>query len=549
VRRAVVAGLVLVAAAAATAVARFAFEEREGDTPVATRAEEFVRGNGAEPESLDPHLAQAEPALNILRDLYEGLTALDADGRVIPGVASSWAVGADGLEWTFVLRPEARWSDGRPVTAADFAWSLDRLRDPSTGSPNAGLLGPVESVVAEAPDRLLLRLSEPAPWLPEVLAHPAAAPVRRDVFEARGREHTRPGVLVGNGPFVLAEWTLGSHVLLLRNRAYWRDGQTGVDQVRYVHLAERGSELSRYRAGELDMTYSVPVNRYFWLQENMADELRVSPHLAVYFYGFNTRVPPLDDARVRRALALAVDRELLTARVIGTGEGPACGFVPPGIEGYAGATLTGCGGKRAERLEEARRLLADAGYGPQRPLTLEIRYNTGEVHERIAVAIGALWKQALGVETNLVREEFRVLLGNVRAGLVTQVYRASWIADYRDPATFLEILASDSPFNGTGWKDPAYDRLLAAARRARDPAGRMKILADAEARMLAAAPLMPLYFYASKYLVRPGVRGIRDNPLNVHPSRFVQLCGETNDCRDVPPVGEPGGGRLSSGGG
>jgi len=528
VRRAFVAGLLGVAVAAA--VAWLALDERDDPVPESPRIAEFVRGNGPEPESLDPHLAQAEPALNILRDLYEGLTTMDGEGRVIPGVATSWAVGADGLEWTFLLRPEARWSDGRPVTAGDFAWSFDRLRDPATGSPNAALLGPLQEAVAEAPDRLVLRLAEPAPWLPEVLAHPAAAPVRRDVLEARGREHARPGVLVGNGPFVLAEWTLGSHVLLRRNRAYWRDAETGVDQVRYLHLADRGSELSRYRAGELHMTYAVPVNRYFWLQENMADELRVSPHLAVYFYGFNTRKPPLDDPRVRRALTLAADRELLTARVIGTGEAPACGFVPPGIEGYPGAKLNGCGAERSRRLGEARQLLTEAGYGPENPLSLEIRYNTGEVHERIAVAVSALWKQALGVETNLVREEFRVLLGNVRAGLVTQVYRASWIADYRDPATFLEILGSGSPFNGTGWSDPAYDELLAAARRTRDPAKRMGILAEAEARMLAQAPVMPLYFYASKYLVRPGVEGVSDNPLNVHPSRFVRLCGEAEDC-------------------
>ena len=527
-RRALIGGLLAVAVAAA--VARLALDEREGPVREPPRAVEFVRGNGPEPESLDPHLAQAEPALNILRDLYEGLTTLDGEGRVVPGVAASWTVGADGLEWTFLLRPEARWSDGRQVTAEDFAWSLGRLRDPATGSPNSTLLGPVREAVAEAADRLVLRLSEPAPWLPEVLAHPAAAPVLRDVFAARGREHSRPGVLVGNGPFLLAEWTLGSHVLLRRNPAYWRDAETGVDQVRYVHLADRGSELSRYRAGELHMTYAVPVNRYFWLQENMADGLRVSPHLAVYNYGFNTRSPPLDDARVRRALTLAADRELLTARVIGTGEAPACGFVPPGIEGYAGATLPGCGAERSGRLAEARRLLREAGYGPDQPLSLEIRYNTGEVHERIAVAVGALWKQALGVETNLVREEFRVLLGNVRAGLVTQVYRASWIADYRDPATFLEFLGSRSPFNGTGWSDPAYDELLASARRTRDPARRMAILAEAEARMLAEAPVMPLYFYASKYLVRPGVRGVSDNPLNVHPSRFVRLCGGAEDC-------------------
>ncbi|MEJ2523057.1 MAG: peptide ABC transporter substrate-binding protein [Gammaproteobacteria bacterium] len=502
----------------------------------------FTRGNGPEPESLDPHLARSESALNVLRDLYEGLTTLDARGRVIPGVAESWETSEDGLQWSFRLRQDARWSDGERVTAADFAWSFARLADPATGSPNALLLAPVRGVreraagagdapplgvTAPGPAELVIRLAEPAPWLAEALAHPAASPVRRDIWDEHGRGHARPGTLVGNGAFRLAEWTLGSHVLLERNRAYWDDASTGVDQVRYVHLPDRAAELSRYRAGEMHMTYGVPVARFYWLEENMPEDLRVSPQLAVYFYGFNTRKPPLDDPRVRRALALAADRQLLTARVIGTGEAPACSLVPPAFPDYPASTLPGCREDRSTRLAEARGLLREAGYGPDNPLSLEIRYNTGEIHDRIAVAVGAVWQQELGVETELVREEFRVLLGNVRAGLVTEVYRASWIADFADPANFLQILSSDSPFNGTGWKDEEYDRLLEGAARAGDGEQRLRLLAAAEARMLEQAPVMPLYFYASKYLLRPGVEGVYDNPLNVHPSRFVRLPPDT----------------------
>ncbi len=539
-KRLALVAVILAAAAAAWLWLLPSAEEGEGLAPVPA-GNIFSRGNGPEPESLDPHLARSEAALNILRDLYEGLTALDARGRLVPGVAESWQASDDGLEWSFRLREDARWSDGKPVTAGDFAWSFARLSDPATGSPNALLLAPVRGVreraagaadapplgvLAPEPRTLVIRLAEPAPWLPDALAHPAASPVRRDVWETRGRGHVRPGVLVGNGAFRLAEWTLGSHVLLERNPAYWDDPSTGVDRVRYVHLADRASELSRYRAGELHMTYGVPVARFYWLEENMAEDLRVSPQLAVYFYGFNTRRPPLDDPRVRRALALAADRELLTARVIGTGEAPACSLVPPGLPDYPARTMPGCRDARAARLAEARRLLREAGFGPDNPLSLEIRYNTGEIHDRIAVAIGAVWKEALGVETELVREEFRVLLGNVRAGLVTQVYRASWIADFADPANFLQILAADSPFNGTGWRDDEYDRLLDAAARAGNPDDRLQLLAAAEARMLESAPVMPLYFYASKYLVRPGVEGVHDNPLNVHPSRFVRLAGK-----------------------
>jgi oligopeptide transport system substrate-binding protein len=308
----------------------------------------------------------------------------------------------------------------------------------------------------------------------------------------------------------------------VRNEDYRAAAEVSLDQVRYVSLSDQASELSRYRAGELDMTYTVPVARVPWLQKNMPEELRISPYLAVYFYGFNTRKPPLDDPRVRRALSLAVDRDLVAARVAGAGELPACNLVPPGIPDYESPQDVACGLRRSERLERARALLAEAGYGPDQPLRLEIRYNSGELHDRVAVAVSAFWREGLGIETDLVREEFRVLLGNVRAGDVTQVYRGSWIADFAQPDSFLGILAADSPVNGTGWSDPEYDRLLRAAAAAA-PAERARLLAEAESRLFEAAPLMPLYFYVSKKLVKPWVSGIEGNPLNVHPSRYVSV--------------------------
>jgi oligopeptide transport system substrate-binding protein len=490
---------------------------------------EFVRGNNADPESLDPLQARSEPALNVLRDLHEGLTALDASGRVIPGAAQAWSVSADGREWRFEIDPAARWSDGRAVRAEDFVHAFRQLASPSVASPHAGLFGAIAGfadaaarnadpgaigVVAESPGVLRIALSRPLPWLPELLAHPSAAPRRVDL-PADGR--------VSSGAFRFGERVPGSHLLLLRNAEYRDAAQVALDQVRYLPIADHASELSRYRAGELDMTYTAPVSRIPWLNQHMADEFRVSPYLAVYFYGFNTRKPPLDDARVRRALSLAVDRDLIAGRIVGAGEQPACGLVPPGLADYRPPSTPDCEARRRERVEQAQALLEAAGYGRDRPLKLEIRYNTGELHDRIAVAVSSLWQEALGVETELVREEFRVLLGKVRAGEETQVYRGSWIADFAEPDSFLGILTSDSPVNGTGWTDPEYDRLLQAAAAEPDRAKRMRLLAQAEALALEAAPLMPLYFYVSKKLVKPWVRGIEDNPLNVHPSRFVRL--------------------------
>jgi oligopeptide transport system substrate-binding protein len=497
---------------------------------------EFVRGNNTDPESLDPLQARSEPALNVVRDLHEGLVALDPAGQVIAGAASDWRVSADGLEWTFTLDPAARWSDGRPVRAEDFVLAFRTLADPATGSPHPGLFdavagladvtagrGSPEGIGVYADDDATLRIAlvRPLPWLPELLAHPAAAPRRADV-PADGR--------ISSGAFRFDAKVPGSHLLLLRNPHYRGADEVAIDRVRYLPIADHASELSRYRAGELDMTYTAPVSRVPWLGEHMADEFRVSPYLATYFYGFNTRRPPLDDVRVRRALSLAVERELITSRIVGAGEQPACSLVPAAIPGYTPPRDADCEARRRDRVERAQALLAEAGYGPDRPLKLEIRYNTGEIHDRIAVAVSAMWKEALGVETTLVREEFRVLLSNVRSGDVTQVYRGSWIADYTAPESFLDILGAAHPVNGTGWADPEYERMLQEATAHADPVTRLRLLAKAEARAMQAAPIMPLYFYVSKKLVKPHVRGIEDNPLNIHPSRFVRLCRTAAAC-------------------
>jgi oligopeptide transport system substrate-binding protein len=503
--------------------------------PAAGGPLEFVRGNNTDPESLDPLHARSEPALNVVRDLHEGLTTLDAAGRVTRGAARDWQVAEDGLEWIFELDPAARWSDGREVRAEDFVRAFHALATPATASPHASLFdavaGLAAAVAGRAPPsdvgvfadderRLRIELLRPVPWLPELLAHPAASPRREDA-PADGR--------ISSGAFRLSAQVPGSHLLALRNPRYRDAENVAIDQVRYLPIADHASELSRYRAGELHMTYTVPVSRVPWLREHMPDEFRISPYLATYFYGFNTRRPPLDDVRVRRALSLAVDRELITSRIVGAGEQPACTLVPAGMPGYAPPGDAECEARRRDRVERALALLTDAGYGPNRPLQLEIRYNTGEIHDRIAVAVSALWKEALGVETTLVREEFQVLLNNVRSGDVAQVYRASWIADYAAPESFLDILTSAHPVNGTGWADPEYDRMLVSATAA-DPVARMRRLAQAEARAMEAVPVMPLYFYVSKKLVKPRVRGIEDNPLNIHPSRFVRLCTGEDGC-------------------
>lgn len=505
-------------------------------------AEQILRrGNSVEPETLDPHRVRGVSASNIVRDLYEGLTAESASGAIEPGVAERWDVSADGTVYTFALRDTARWSSGEPVTAGDFAASLRRAVEPATGSPVSQLLAPIvnaPSIIAgrlpaaqlgvEAPDArtLVIRLHAPAPQLPAILAHPVAFPVRADkkgtppIFQTDGKWGLSPG----NGAYRLTAWAPQSHITLERNRHYWNDAATAVDRVIYYPTENAASELKRYRAGELDWTDTAPVSQLRWVRENLGGELRVAPYLGIYYYGFNlTRAPFKEQPGLRRALSLAVDRETLVTRITGAGERPAYNWVPAGIPGYVPQLPDWAAWSPEQRLAEARRLYAAAGYSAARPLEIELRYNTGDNHKRVAIAVAWMWKQALGVRTRLVNEEFKVYLQNRRHRQVTQVFRADWIGDYADAASFAERMLSGSALNDTGYDDPRYDARVAEAAREPDPARRQALLEEAERILLEDPPLLPLYFYVSKRLVKPYVTGWQPNLLDHHYTKHLRL--------------------------
>lgn len=509
------------------------------DRPAAEAGTRLLhRGNGPEPSSLDPHRATGIPAANILRDLFEGLTTLDAAGEVIPGAAASWQVSADGLEWTFRLRADGRWSNGDPVTAQDFVYGLRRAVDPATLSDYAGVLAPlanaaaigrgerpVEALGVAAPDpgTVVLTLEFPAPYLPELLSHPMTFPLHRASVEAAPGGFARPGRLVSNGPFLLQEWVLHSRLTLAPN-PYHRDrAALRLDGVVYHPIEDPAAELARYRAGELHWTDAVPHQQLGWIRELLAGELVVAPYFALYYYGFNlTRPPFAGRPGLRRALAMVVDRERLVEHITGGGERPACAWIPT-LPGYAGPVPEWAGWPMERRLAEARALYAEAGYDPGYPLVTEIRYNTSENHRRVALAVAAMWREALGVETRLVNEEFRVFLQNRRRKEDTELFRASWTGDYRAPMSFAEVMLSGHGRNDTGYASARYDGLVAAARRAVDPAVRARFLAEAEALLLADQPVLPLYFYVTRRLVKPGLKGWQDNLLDYHPSRYMYL--------------------------
>lgn len=490
------------------------------------------RGNGPEPDSLDPQLARSDSAATILRDVYEGLATLDHEGRPVPGTAASWDVSADGRTYTFHLRPTARWSNGEPVTAQDFVASWRRLVTPATGAQYAEVLKPVagaaeiaagraapETLGARAvdPATLVVTLAAPTPYFPGLVAHWSTFPTYH------GQPAAPAGATISNGAYRLSEWVVGAHVAATRNAAYWNDAATHVGAVRYLHIVDANDEYVRYRAGELEATYTLPMQPFERLAKAHGAEVHRAAQLGVYYYGFNLTRPPFKDAPgLRQALSMTIDRDRLVASVTALGELPAYSWIPPGIAGYTPVRYAWADQPPAERLANARRLYAAAGYSAAKPLRIELRFPSGSTHERIALAVASMWHEALGVETRLVGEEFKSLLQTINRG-ETEVFRSSWIADYNDPWTFAEVLQSDFGINLPRYRSADYDASLARAAATLDPAERVAALQAAERRLLEDAPLVPLYCYVNKHLVAPRVRGWYDNVMNVTYTKDLEL--------------------------
>lgn len=476
------------------------------------------RGNGPEPSTLDAHRCQEVSCANILRDLYEGLVSEDAKGEPIPGLAERWSVSNDQREWTFWLREDARWSDGSEITVQQVIASFSRARDPSTMAPLVSVLKDIRAVDSPADGAIRFHLHRPLDLLPR-LSLSIAFPVRVDRVERWGAQHTQAAHWVGNGAYVLTEWTPQSSLRLRRNPHFHTPA--AIDEVRYHVTEDAAAEYKRFLAGDLHLTETVPPARLAELQDRHGDALRVSPYLGVFFLGINLRQGPLAESLVlRQALSLAIDRERLVSTITGMGEHPAERLLPPALglpSSSAAANLPA-----AQREARARALYAEAGFSPESPLQLELRFNTSTPHRRMALAVAAMWREVLGVRTRLRNEEWKVFVQNRRQGRVTEVFRGGWIADIADPASFLDLFRSDSELNWSGWRDRDYDHLLDAAQASSDPGERGRLQALAESRLLAAQPILPLYFYTSKHLVSPDIAGFEANPLDRHPSRFLR---------------------------
>ncbi len=497
------------------------------------------RGLSSDPESIDPHKARSVQAAEVLRDIGEGLVAYSATGELVGAAAESWSISDDGLTYTFNIRPEARWSNGDSVTAEHFVFSLRRLVDTATAAFYAQAVAAIvnaEAIIASemAPSdlgavvaddgSLVITLERPTPYLLSLLTHPSTFPVHPGSIAEHGTTFTRPENLLSNGAYRLDAWEPGSVLKLIRNEQYWNNAETSIEAVNYHVLTQEMTELNRYRAGEIDITGSIPPDSFEQVREQYRDQMHIAPYLGVYYYGYNLTKPPFaGNAALRQALSMAIDRETLVEKVTGRGEAPAYSWVPPGVSNYDPRRLSFADMTQDERNAAARRLYRDAGYSEDRPAQIELRYNTSDTQQRIALAVQSMWRDVLGVETTLINEEFQVLLANMREAETTQVFRSSWIGDYNDAHTFLSVLQGGSPSNMPRFANDEYDDLMRRAAEQVDPLARQLYLEEAERVLLGEHAVIPLYFYVSKHLVSPRVRGWGDNVLDYHYSQHLSL--------------------------
>ena len=494
----------------------------------------LVRNNGSEVQSLDPHKIEGVPESNINRDLFEGLLISDVDGKPSPGVAEKWE-NKDFKVWTFHLRKDAKWSDGTPVTAQDFVYSWQRLANPNTASPYASYLQyghivniddiiagkkPITDLGVKALDdhTFEVTLSEPVPYFYKLLVHSSVSPVPRAAVEKFGEKWTQPANIVTNGAYKLKDWVVNERIVLERNTNYWDNAKTVINQVTYLPISSEVTDVNRYRSGEIDMTYNnMPIELFQKLKKEIPNEVHVDPYLCTYYYEINNQKAPFNDVRVRTALKLALDRDIIVNKVKNQGDLPAYSFTPPYTDGAKLVEPEWFKWSQEKRNEEAKKLLAEAGYTAEKPLTFDLLYNTSDLHKKLAIAAASIWKKNLGANVKLENQEWKTFLDTRHQGNY-DVSRAGWCADYNEPTSFLNMVLSDSSNNTVHYKSPAFDKLIADTLKVTDEAQRSELYSKAEQQLDKDSAIVPVYYYVNARLVKPWVGGYsgKDPMDNIH---------------------------------
>jgi oligopeptide transport system substrate-binding protein len=514
--------------------------KRETATEAGVRTKTLLVGNNAEPTDLDPHVITSATDGNLMAALFEGLTVADEkSGQPLPAVAERWEISPDGLVYTFHLRASAKWSNGDPVTSADFAYSFQRLISPGLASEYSYMLWPIKNaeafnggkikdfsavgVATPNPSTLQLTLERPVPYLLALAAHNTWMPVHRATIEKfgridqRGTAWTRAGNLVGNGAFTLTEWTPNARIVVKRNPQYWDNAHTQLESVVFFPIESGDTEERIFRAGQLHATYDVPTTKIATYRDREPQKLRVDLLLNTWYLNFNTTKPPLDNLKVRRALALAVDREALAQKVLNGSRLPAYFLTPPDCGGYTARA------KMPTDIAAAKKLLEEAGFPGGKGLPVfELQVQNDIIQPKAAEAIQAMWRTNLGVEVKIAPLEKKIWLQNQQTKQHT-IGLMSWIADFPDPATFLETFTGTSGNNWTGWSNPEYDKLIQQAATTLDQKQRFEYFQQAEALILEQAPLAPIYFGTRTYLINPAVKNYQPAILGTRRYQVIEL--------------------------
>lgn len=494
------------------------------------KKQEFTYNAGAAPQSLDPAKIEGTPEGFFARNLFETLLISDIDDNVIPGVAHKWEHSDDFKTWTFHLRKDAKWSNGDPVSAEDFVFAWRRLVDPKTASPYSTYLSYMklknvteiisgkakpESLGVEAKDAhtLILHLEDPVPYADLLTQFYVLSPVPQKVVEKFGDAWSNPQNIVGNGAFKLQNFVLNEEAVMVKNPHYWDSKTVLLDKITLLQISNESVAFTRYRSGNLDIS-GFPLELFESVKKDYKDELKIAPALCTYYYEINHEKEPLKNPQLRRALSLALDRNIITEKIMKTGQIPAYTFSPPAIQSaHLIQNPDWASWDMKKRSEEAVKLLKEAGYSKNKPLNLSLLYNTNEGHKQIALAVASIWKKNLEgiVNVKLQNQEWKTFLSTRRLGDY-QIARAGWCSDYNEASSFLNIFTTNSSNNQGRFSNAEYDSIIKTAYLAPTEEDRAKAYARAEEILYQESALIPVYFYTNVALIKPYVRGYKIKP-------------------------------------
>lgn len=484
--------------------------------------QEMVRNNGSEPETLDPALAESVPANNVTRDLFEGLTATDGEGNIVPGVAESWKQ-IDAKTWVFNLRKNAVWSNGDKITTKDFLYGMRRFVDPKTASQYASSFGifllngdaivagkmPPSALGVKAIDDYTLEIKTPYPvgFMPSLVSNLQLGPVHQPSVEKFGRDWTKPGNMIGNGAFTLTTWNVNSKIVLTKNAKYWDAKNVQLTKMTYLPIEDGNADVKMFESGENDMVYQLPPGTYERYKAKYPKEIRNSPMLGLRYYSLMNKDPLLKDVRVRKALSMVLDRDILADKVTADGQVPAYGVIVRGTDGAEVSTYEWANWPMDKKIAEAKKLLAEAGLAAG--TKIKFSYNTSDYHKKMAIFASSEWKKKLGIDIELEAMEFKVLIKKRNDGDY-QMARNGWVADYNDATTFLTLIQCDSAQNSQKNCNRSAEALIDEGNLSLDPAKRKALLTKAAKMIMDDYPMIPLLQYTQPRLVKTYVGGVSD---------------------------------------